>query len=231
MIRPRDTIRIRREETLTETPFNLDITDPLLSTTRAVRRRLDFTRPVARATLLECIRLSQQAPTGTNLQHWRWLVVDDPEQKQRLGALYARGIPLLDESAKTAPDPYTARVYRDARDFAERLGEAPALVVPCLAGRLPKGAPHVVATTYFASIYPAVWSFQLALRSRGLGSVLTTMHLAFEDESREILGLPEDMAQMAMLPVAYTLGIDFKPAKRPPPETITHFNRWSESEN
>jgi nitroreductase len=88
-----------------------------------------------------------------------------------------------------------------------------------------------VTSTYFASIYPAVWSFQLALRSRGLGSVLTTMHLAFEEESRAILGLPEDIVQMALLPVAYTLGLDFKPARRPGPETVTHFNRWSEPEN
>ncbi len=216
---------------MSETPFNLDTVDALLSTTRAVRRRLDFTRPVARETLLECIRLSQQAPTATNSQHWRWLVVDDVKQKRRLGELYARGIPLLDESAKTAPDAYTARVYRDARDFAARLGEVPALVVPCLEGRLPEDAPHVVATTYFASIYPAVWSFQLALRSRGLGSVLTTMHLAFEQESREILELPEEIVQMAMLPVAYTLGLEFKAAQRPPAESITHFNRWSEGKN
>ena len=101
-------------------------------------------------------------------------------------------------------------------------------MIPCLIGRLAPDASLVDAATYYGSIYPAVWSFQLALRSRGLGSVFTTMHLAFEAESRAILGLPEDVAQLALLPVAHTLGLDFKPTRRPPPETITHFNRWPE---
>ncbi|MFK7897707.1 MAG: nitroreductase family protein [Myxococcota bacterium] len=214
---------------MSETPFSLETTDRLLSTTRAVRRRLDLSRPVPRELLLDCVRLSQQAPTATNKQHWRWIIVDDPDQKRRLGEVYARGIPLLEEAAKSAPDEQTVRVYADAREFAERLGEVPALVIPCLEGRLPEGAPLSLASAYFASIYPAVWSFQLALRARGLGSVLTTMHLAFEEESRAVLGLPEDIVQMAMLPVGYTVGFDFKPATRPPPESVTHFNHWSDT--
>jgi nitroreductase len=208
------------------TDFDLATVDRLLSTTRAVRRRLDLTRPVAREVILDCIRLSQQAPTGTNAQHWRWLVLDDPERRRALGELYGRGIPLIDAAAKTARDPQTEQVYRDARDFAERLAEVPVIVIPCLEGRLAPDAAWVDVTTYFGSIYPAVWSFQLALRSRGLGSVFTTMHLAFEEESRALLGLPDDVAQVAMLPVAYTLGLDFKPARRPPPESITHWNTW-----
>ena len=211
---------------LSEAGFDLTVVDRLLSTTRAVRRRLDYTRPVQRETVLDCIRLSQQAPTGTKAQHWRWLVLDDPDQRRAIGEIYARGIPLLDASAKNAPNEQTAKVYGDARDFAARLGEVPVLVIPCLEGRLAEEAPLVEATTYFASIYPAVWSFQLALRSRGLGSLLTTMHLAFEEESRAVLGLPEDVVQMAMIPVAYTIGTDFKPTRRPPPESITHFNTW-----
>ena len=143
-----------------------------------------------------------------------------------LGELYARGIPLLDESAKTAEDEQTETVYRHARDFAARLGEVPVLVVPCLEGRLAEDAPLVEATTYYGSIYPAVWSFQLALRSRGLGSVFTTMHLAFETEARALLELPDDVVQTAMLPVAYTVGTDFAPTRRPEPETITYFNEW-----
>jgi nitroreductase len=212
--------------TVSEAPFDLETTDRLLSTTRAVRRRLDFERPVPRDLILDCIRLSQQAPTGTNAQHWRWLVIDDPAKRKAVGELYARGLPLLDEMAKTARDEQTARVYRDARSFAERLGDVPVIVIPCLEGRLPPDAELVHVTTYYGSIYPAVWSFQLALRSRGLGSVFTTMHLAYEEESRALLGLPEDVVQAAMLPVAYTLGTDFKPTHRPPPETITCFNIW-----
>ncbi len=236
---PRKRGNVTRESSAADSPssfdpdgdFDLQTVDRLLSTTRAVRRRLDFERPVERDVILDCIRLSQQAPTGTNAQHWRWLVIDDPTTKAAIAELYARGIPLLDESAKSAGDEQTATVYRHARDFALRLGDIPALVIPCLEGRLPEPAPLVLATTYYGSIYPAVWSFQLALRSRGLGSVFTTMHLAFEEESREILGLPEDVVQMAMLPIAYTLGMHFRPTHRPPPETITHFNSWSGEES
>ena len=209
-----------------EAGFDLDTVDRLLSTTRAVRRRLDLDRPVPRDVLLECIRLSQQAPTGTNAQHWRWLIVDDPERRRALGEIYARGLPLLDASAKTASDDQTADVYRHARQLAIRMGEVPALVIPCLEGRLEDPTSSVLATTYYGSIYPAVWSFQLALRSRGLGSVLTTMHLAFEEESRALLGLPDEFEQVAMLPVAYTIGTDFAPTRRPGPETITRFNTW-----
>ena len=214
------------ESRLSEAGFDLETVDRLLSTTRAVRRRLDYDRPVPREVILDCIRLSQQAPTGTNAQHWRWLVIDDPATRKALGEIYCRGIPLLDESAKSARDEQTATVYRDARVFAERLGDVPVLVVPCLEGRLVDPSSLVLATTYYGSIYPAVWSFQLALRSRGLGSVFTTMHLAFEGESRALLGLPDDVVQTALLPVAYTIGTDFKPTDRPGPETITHWNGW-----
>jgi len=211
---------------LSDSAFDLETVDRLLTTTRAVRRRLDYTRPVPREVILDCIRLSQQAPTGTNAQHWRWLVIDEPEKKQALGELYARGIPFLDEMSKSAKDEQTRTVYSQARDFAARLGEVPVLVIPCLEGRLDDDAQQVHITTYYGSIYQAVWSFQLALRSRGLGSVFTTMHLTFEDEAREILGLPEQVVQTALLPVAYTLGMDFKPTHRPPPESITYFNEW-----
>lgn len=211
---------------LSEAGFDLSVVDRLLATTRAVRRRLDYDRPVEREVVLDCIRLSQQAPTGTNAQHWRWLVVDDPTKRKAIGELYARGIPMLDESARNASDEQTAAVYKHARNFASRLGDVPVHVFPCLEGRLADDAQLVHTTTYFGSIYQAVWSFQLALRSRGLGSVFTTMHLAFEEESRAILGLPDNVVQTALLPVAYTVGTNFKAAKRPGPETITHFNEW-----
>ena len=211
---------------LSDSAFDLDTVERLLTTTRAVRRRLDYERPVEREVILDCIRISQQAPTGTNAQHWRWLVIDDPDKKAALGEIYARGIPLLDEMSKSAKDAQTATVYNHARDFAARLGDVPIHVIPCLEGRLDEDAQQVHITTYYGSVYQAVWSFQLALRSRGLGSVFTTMHLAFEEESRQILDLPENVVQTALLPVAYTLGMDFKPTDRPPPESITHFNEW-----
>ena len=211
------------------TDFDLATVDRLLSTTRAVRRRLDLDRPVEREVILDCIRLSQQAPTASNSQSWRWIVLDDPEKRKQMGELYARGIPLIEAASKNARDAQTERVYRDAIEFAERLTQVPIQVIPCLQGHVipaDASAAHAASVSYYGSIFPAIWSFQLALRSRGLGSVLTTLHLAFEAESREILGLPDDVAQIALLPVAYTKGLDFKPTQRPPPDSITHFNGW-----
>jgi nitroreductase len=209
------------------TGFDLASIDHLLSTTRAVRRRLDLARPVPRAVILDCIRLSQQAPTASNTQTWRWLVVDDPGKRRELGALYAQGIPAIRESGKQARDAQSERVYESALWLAEHLAEVPLLAIPCVVGRLPEGAPLVLTASVFGSIYQAVWSFQLALRSRGLGSTFTTLHLLFEKQARKLLGIPDDVMQVALLPVAYTRGIDFKPAARPPAETIVRWNEWS----
>lgn len=207
--------------------FDLATVDRLLSTTRAVRKRLDFSRTVPRDVVLDCVRLSQQAPTASNTQRWRWLLIDDPQLKRALGAIYREGIPAIRWSMEqTAHDDQTRDVYDAALWLAERLGDVPLLAIPCLAERLPDGAPLVVAASAFGSIYPAVWSFQLALRSRGLGSTFTTLHLLYEQRVRELLGLPDDVTQTAMLPVAYTKGLDFKPGKRPPVESIVRWNRW-----
>ncbi len=209
-------------------PFDLQETDRLLSTTRAVRRRLDLERPVEREVILECIRLSQQAPTASNTQKWCWMVVMDPEKRKALGEIYGRGKQFI-EQAKAQVDPddaQTHRVYDSAAWLLDHIGEVPALVIPCVEGRVPDGAPSGMAAAVYGSIYPAMWSFQLALRSRGLGSTLTTIHLFFEKEVAELLDMPEDVMQVALLPVAYTKGTDFKIAKRPPPDEITHFDTW-----
>ncbi len=209
-------------------PFDLQETDRLLSTTRAVRRRLDLERPVEREVILECIRLSQQAPTASNTQKWCWMVVMDPEKRKALGEIYGRGKQFI-EQAKAQVDPddaQTHRVYDSAAWLLDHIGEVPALVIPCVEGRVPDGAPSGMAAAVYGSIYPAMWSFQLALRSRGLGSTLTTIHLFFEKEVAELLDMPENVMQVALLPVAYTKGTDFKIAKRPPPDEITHFDTW-----
>ena len=212
--------------------FDLATVDRLLSTTRAVRKRLDFSRPVPRDVVLDCVRLSQQAPTASNTQRWRWLLIDDPELKRELGAIYREGIPAIRWSMEqTAHDEQTRDVYDAALWLAERLGDVPLLAIPCLAERLPDGAPLVLAASAFGSIYPAVWSFQLALRSRGLGSTFTTLHLLYEQRVRELLDLPDDVTQTALLPVAYTKGLDFKPGKRPPVESIVRWNRWSTADD
>jgi nitroreductase len=210
-------------------PFDLAQTDKLLSTTRAVRRRLDLERPVEREVILDCIRLSQQAPTASNTQKWRWMVVSDAGQRAAVSEVYARGSKFIAQARAQVPeeDAQTHRVYDSAGWLLEHIHEVPLLVIPCLEGRIPEGAPHGMAASMYASIYPAMWSFQLALRSRGLGSALTTIHLFFENEVAKILEIPDDVMQMALLPVAYTKGSDFKLAKRPGPETITHWDRWS----
>jgi len=206
-------------------PFDLATVDRLLSTTRAVRRRLDLARPVEREVVLDCIRLAQQAPSGENRQPWRWIVVTDPAVRRALGEIYARGIPAIRASAAHAAD---QAPYVEAEWLAGRLADVPALVLPCVVGRPPATFLPILCSTIYGSILPAVWSFQLALRSRGLGSVFTTLHLLFEDEVRALLGIPADVLQVALLPVAYTQGTEFRPAPRPPVETITYFDTWGD---
>jgi nitroreductase len=209
--------------------FDLAETDRLLSTTRAVRKRLDLDRPVEREVLLECIRLAVQAPTGGNAQTWRWLILDDPDVIAALGDVYRRmGERYLAAYRTGEMTDQTNRVLDSADYLAEIMGRVPAMVIPCIKGRLDNTAP-IIASGFYGSIVPAAWSFQLAARSRGLGTCYTTLHLAHEAETRELLGIPDDITQVALLPVAYTKGDDFKPAARGPVEHITYFNRWKET--
>jgi nitroreductase len=207
---------------------DVSATDELLSTTRAVRRRLDLTRPVERDVILDCVRIAMQAPTSSNAQDWRWVVVTDADKRAAIAEIY-RGIGKehLAYAASNTTDPQTKRVYESAFSLTETLAKVPVHVIPCLASRFDKGN-HLIAASGWASIIPAGWSFLLALRSRGLGSVWTTMHLAKEREVGEIVGIPGTAMQAALFPVAYTIGTDFRPASRPPPETITFWNSWGE---
>jgi nitroreductase len=217
--------------TLDAAPFDLAITDRLLSTTRAVRRRLDLERPVERQVILDCVALSQQAPTASNTQNWRWVVVTDPEKRAAIADVYRKGAPAIASARAATPDEdrQTQRVYDSAGYLIEHLHRVPVFVIPCLLGRLPAAAPHGLLAASYGSIFGAMWSFQLALRSRGLGTVLTTLHLFHEAEVAEVLGIPEDAVQCALLPVAYTKGTDFKPARRPAPEEVTFWNGWDQS--
>ena len=207
--------------------LDLAVCDELLATTRAVRKRLDLSRPVPREVVNECLELAVQAPTGSNSQTWRWVVVDDADKRKGLADLYRRQAePYLTTASKTASG-QTGRVFDSALYLMEHLHEVPVHVIPCLQGRPDDGASVTQLGGYFASIYPAVWSFQLALRARGLGSCLTTLHLGFESEAAELLGIPDDVVQTALLPVAWTVGTDFRRATRPPVADITHWNAWS----
>ena len=210
--------------------FDIDKTDELLSTTRAVRKRLDLSRPVPREIINECLELAVQAPTGGNSQGWRWLVVDDPDIRAQLAELYQKAAAdYLSSSAKQAEaegNLQNQRVFSSAQYLADHLAEVPVHLIPCMQGRPPENTPASMYSGLYGSIYPAIWNFQLALRARGLGSALTTLHLSFEAQAAKILGLPDNVMQVALLPVAYTLGTEFKRAQRPPVADITHWNQW-----
>lgn len=205
---------------------DLTAIDKLLSTTRAVRKRLDLDRPVERSVILECLSLAVQAPTGSNSQGWRWMVVTDAGKRRELAELYrSAGADYLREAAKTVQGGQTRRVYDSAMYLTEILDRVPVHVIPCIKGRFDNMGNAIAAGAY-GSILPAAWNFMLALRSRGLGSAWTTLHLMKEREAAELLGIPDDVTQIALFPVAYTVGTDFKPAKRPPVENITYWDDW-----
>ncbi|MFI5364710.1 MAG: nitroreductase family protein [Candidatus Binatia bacterium] len=214
------------------TTLDLATVDHLLTTTRSVRKRLDLTRPVEPAVLERCIEIAFQAPTGSNTQGWHFVVVTEPETRARLTALYRRGLELLLPTYASGPFPADDARTRQlpgmlasGSHLYDHLHEVPVLVIPCIEGRFETAAVVMQATLY-GSIFPAVWSFMLALRARGIGSCLTTDHLFYEAEAAQILGIPDTVTQVALLPVAYFTGTDFKPAKRLPARERTHWNRW-----
>jgi nitroreductase len=170
--------------------------DEALSTTRAVRKRLDFERPVPAELLLECLNLAVQAPTGSNHQGWEWVFVSDPEKKRAVAEHYARSWFAYND--QRGPEYAPGDVRRDslprvkssALYLAEHMHEAPWLLSPCSRGRLPAGAPVAVQPGLWGSILPAIGSFKLAARARGLGTSYTTLHLVYERECAEVLGIP-----------------------------------------
>ncbi|MEJ3654696.1 nitroreductase family protein [Actinomycetes bacterium KLBMP 9759] len=206
-------------------------TDHLLNTTRSVRLKLDLERPVEDEGLLDCLRLATQAPTPGGAQSWRWLVVRDQETKNKIGAHFrAVGTAYLEArveaagaAAQSGP---VARALRSGQHLIDVIEKVPVLVIPCAQGR-PEGG-NAQTSVFYGGIFPAVWSFQLALRSRGLGSTLTSYHLGHEAEVAEILGIPDDVTQVGLLPVAYTTVQDFKPARRTPVEEIAFLDRWGQ---
>jgi nitroreductase len=209
--------------------------DELLTTTRAVRKRLDFDRPVERSVIEECLRIAIQAPTGSNLQRWHFVVVTDQAKRRAIAELYRKSWAnyLTSPTAATnlrfddpTRDKVQQRVGESAQYLADHLERAPVFLVPCFVGRI-DGQPSSAQAGTWGSILPAVWSFMLAARARGLGTVLTTMCLRYEREVAAILRIPyEQFTQAALIPVAYTLGTDFKPAHREPLATVVHWDNW-----
>ena len=201
-----------------------------LTTTRAVRKRLDLTRPVERKVLEECLAIAQQAPTGRNRQGWSFVVVTDPAKRLALAEIYRKGWNQYrgrdTGSAPTAQTPELGRILDSADYLAEHLHEVPVHLIPCIRGRM-EGQPIVVQAGTWGSILPAVWSFMLAARTRGLGTAWTTVHLPFEREAAEVLGIPyEEVMQAALVPVAYTIGTDFKAGSRTGLDEVVHWEQW-----
>ncbi len=205
--------------------FDLQQTDELLSTTRAVRKRLDLERDVPNDLIMRCIELAEQAPSGGDISSRRWLVVRDPETKKQLADLYraAGGTGIIETAEQRASSNHPKRsVLESAAHLAANMERVPALVLVTVWGvHDGSGKPGL-----FDSVIQSAWSFCLALRARGLGSVWTTMHLGKSKEIAELLGIPEGVSQVVLLPVAWTIGTDFKPANRRPASEIVWFDRW-----
>ena len=208
--------------------------DKLLTTTRSVRKRLDLTRPVPPEIIEESLEIAIQAPTGGNSQGWHFMIVTDADKKAQIGELYKESFFIYARSSQEQmesrgsrehdPDQQN-RVVKSAVYLAQNMHKVPVMVIPCIEGRVETLGPMEQAGLY-GSILPAAWSFMFALRARGLGAAWTTLHLRYENEIADILGIPNDITQAALLPVAYYTGEDFKPAKRVPAVEVTSWNSW-----
>jgi nitroreductase len=202
--------------------------DELLSTTRAVRKRLDFERPVERELLDECLALAQQAPNASNSEPWRFVVVTEEATRAKLAECYRTGWSAyrkqIEEQAREAAT--DAPVLDSAQYLADRFHEVPVMVLPCLVPRA-DSAPSARQAGLYGSVIQAAWSFQLAARARGLGTCWTTLHLPRERDAAELLGIPhERVQQVALITVGYTLGTDFKPGRRVALERVVRYERW-----
>jgi nitroreductase len=212
--------------------------DELLTTTRSVRKRLDFSRPVEREVIQECLELAAQAPTGGNNQNWHFVVVTNQRQREALGDIYRKGFAHYQQlilsgrltTSTSAIAPEQVASYRKVRSSSQYLLDnihrVPVMLIPCIYDRV-DGQPSVEQAGTWGSILPATWSFMLAARARGLGTCWTTLHLYYERQAAAILGIPyERVTQAALIPVAYTLGTDFKRASRVPLQSVVHWDQW-----
>jgi len=198
--------------------FDLASVDHVLRTTRSVRRRIDFERPIEPEVIEQCIEIATQAPTGINAENWRFLVITEPDKKTRVADLYRRAVEVLADARGVPLKPAQ-------RALADRLHEMPALILVCAEGRPPAGST-AMQVGFYGSILPAAWSLMLALRARGLGATWTTLPLLREREAAALLEIPEAVTQTVLLPVGYTRDAVLKPAARKPPAEITYWNAW-----
>ena len=225
--------------------MDLSTVDHLLTTTRSVRQRLDLARPVEPEVIERCIEIALQAPTGSNLQGWHFMVVTDPQKRAGLAELYHKGWTAYYDVQREHPPQFSQndqrlaqrpRIIQSSAFLGEHLHEVPVFIIPCIEREMAE-VPHwaelrsfgnFFQASIYGSIFPATWSLMLALRSRGLGSSLTTLHLIYEKEAAELLGIPDHVVQTALIPVAYYTGTDFHPAKRRPAGEVTHWEHWGQ---
>lgn len=206
--------------------------DELLTTTRSVRKRLDLTRDVPIDLVRECLEVALQAPSGSNKQGWHWMVITDENSRLMIGNYYRQAVASYLKSSGSAAtlfadDQERNAVQRRVGDsvayLGEHMGEVPVLVIPCVrAPRLSAGSQAGL----WGSLLPAAWSYMLAARARGLGTAWTTLHLRYETEISELLGIPTDIRQGALIPTAYYTGDAFRPAPRQPLDDVLHINSW-----
>ncbi|MEZ5571520.1 MAG: nitroreductase family protein [Halioglobus sp.] len=210
--------------------------DQVLTTTRAVRKRMDFDKPVPMSVLRECLDIALQSPSGSNSQGWHFMLVTDEQKKRAIAELYLKAFddyeagpaqPTKQHLNDPSMAPTQARVLSSARYLADNLHKVPVMLIPCCAGRPDApGLPQGIIASIYGSILPATWSFMLAARERGLGTCWTTLHLTYEQDVAALLGIPDEFTQVALIPIAYTQGTDFKSAPRMDLDKVLHTNQW-----
>lgn len=220
----------------------IDLTpDELLTTTRAVRKRLDLTRQVGADVIRECLEIATQAPTGGNTQGWHFVVVMDADKRAALAGIYKKAWVLYKQAPNSVFDLFAkqeagarkdqlARVAESADYLVDNLHRVPVHVIPCISGRVDQmsGAfAGVALASVYGSILPATWSFMLAARARGLGTAWTTCHLMYEREAADVLGIPyEEISQVALIATAYSIGTNFRKSLRNPLDEVLHIDQW-----
>ena len=197
--------------------LDLESVDRVLGTARSVRRKLDLDRPVEPDVLFDCINLATQAPTGLVGESWRFVVVTEPERKQRVAEIY-RGV--LEELVAGGLE-----IKPTQRALIDRLPHVPAMIFVCVIAE-PPGTEVSRQVGFYGSILPAAWSLMLALRSRGLGTTWTSVLAARAEPIAEVLDMPEGVMQTVMLPVAYTKGAKLRWADRLDAREVTYWNSW-----
>jgi nitroreductase len=215
--------------------MHLNLTaDEVLSTTRAVRKRLDLDRPVPRHLIEECVDLATQAPTGRNRQRWHFIIVTDSPQRKAVANLFRAAVAVgggkpvneRDLRRMSAHPESMRRIAAGFQHLHDNIHRIPAFVIPAVEGRTDHASVQEQSMTW-GSILPAVWSFMLAARARGLGTVWTTAQAPLERELATILNVPyQEVMLAAFIPLAYTVGTDFRPARRIPRDEVLHWNHW-----